>query len=254
MFRISLHKDNGDVLVLIKSTLGCGKLNTDRDRLVFTISELNAIETRLIPLFEQFRLNTTKYIEYWGFKVAFFMFKNRKTNELNKQDLYLNIFEVKNSIIEGKKHPLPQGHTITTTGNYLLGLYEGNGSFYLNKDDMTPHISFITTTPNKAFLHVIEQVLISLSNRYCYTLGSSTKFVNISDKKGNNKPISILEIFEVEYLCNVLIPYFDSLEFRTKKYHDYKRFRIIAFSILEGLHLTKKGKRFIIEMAKTMCN
>ncbi|KAF2135077.1 uncharacterized protein K452DRAFT_196441, partial [Aplosporella prunicola CBS 121167] len=51
------------------------------DTLVFTISQLSAIETILIPLFEQFPLNTTKYLDFLDFKKAFFMFKNRKTSE-----------------------------------------------------------------------------------------------------------------------------------------------------------------------------
>ena len=60
MFRVYLHKDDRKALEFIKSTLGCGRLNTERNVLVFTISELSAIETILIPLFEQFPLNTTK--------------------------------------------------------------------------------------------------------------------------------------------------------------------------------------------------
>ena len=57
MFRIALHKDDKKVLELIKSILGCGRLNIERDTIVFTISQLSAIETILIPLFEQFSLN-----------------------------------------------------------------------------------------------------------------------------------------------------------------------------------------------------
>ena len=34
-----------------KSTLGCGRLNTERDVLIFSISQLNDIETVLIPIF-----------------------------------------------------------------------------------------------------------------------------------------------------------------------------------------------------------
>lgn len=51
MFRISLHKDDRNVLEYIKSSWGCARLNAERDTLVFTISQLSAIETILIPLF-----------------------------------------------------------------------------------------------------------------------------------------------------------------------------------------------------------
>ena len=51
MFRISLHKDDVKVLEYKKSILGCGRLNSERDTLIFTISQLSAIEIILIPLF-----------------------------------------------------------------------------------------------------------------------------------------------------------------------------------------------------------
>lgn len=54
MFRIALHLDDRKVLEHIKETLKCGRLNTERNTLVFSISRLSDIETILIPLFEQF--------------------------------------------------------------------------------------------------------------------------------------------------------------------------------------------------------
>jgi hypothetical protein len=257
VFKISLHKDDRNVLEYIKSTLGCGRLNSERNTLVYTISQLSAIETILIPLFEQFSLNTTKYLDYLALKKAFFMFKNRKSNEFNKQDLYLEIIKLKDSMNDNRvNYYLPVDHRIRITGNYLVGLLEGDGSFYLNKHDMTPRVSLVTTTPNKVVLEKIRQYLLNQLDEYSYILGSSTKLINIYDKKlkGNNKPISILEISQIDYLCNILIPYFDSLQFRTKKYKDYLDFRTIAFLILDGKHLTEKGKQLIIKLGDNMNN
>ena len=79
IFRIYLHRDDRKTLEYIKDTLGCGRLNTEREVLVFTISQLSDIESVLIPLFEKFPLNTTKYLDYLDFKKAFFMFRNRKS-------------------------------------------------------------------------------------------------------------------------------------------------------------------------------
>lgn len=101
-------------------------------------------------MFEQFPLNTTKHLDYLAFKKAFFMFLNRKTSELNKQDLYSDIIQLKDSMNDKRVfYDLPVGHRIRITGNYLVGLLEGDGSFYLNKHDMTVRVSFVTTTPNK---------------------------------------------------------------------------------------------------------
>jgi hypothetical protein len=143
VFRITLHIDDRNVLEHIKTTLGCGRLNTERDILVFTISQLSDIKNILIPLFEQFPLNSTKHLDYLAFKKAFFMFLNRKNSELNKQDLYSEILELKDSMnVKRVSYVLPSGHNIRITGNYLVGLLEGDGSFYFNKQDMSNHSLF----------------------------------------------------------------------------------------------------------------
>ena len=95
VFRISLHLDDRKALEYIKDTLGVGRLNTERNTLVYTISQLSHIETVLFPIFEKFSLNTTKYLDYLNFKKAFFMFKNRKSSILTLQDLYSEIIILK---------------------------------------------------------------------------------------------------------------------------------------------------------------
>jgi len=71
------------------------------------------------------------------------MFLNRKTSELNKTDLYSKILELKNSMnVNRVSYVLPAGHNIRITGNYLVGLLEGDGSFYFNKQGMSNHSLF----------------------------------------------------------------------------------------------------------------
>ncbi len=101
----------------------------------------------MIPLFEQFALNSTKLLDYLAFKKAFFMFLNRKSCELNKPDLYKKILELKDSMNAKRvSYVLPLGHEIRITGNYLVGLLEGDGSFYFNKQDPTVRVTLVTTT------------------------------------------------------------------------------------------------------------
>lgn len=138
VFRIYLHRDDKKVLEYIKNTLRCGRLNAERDVLVFSISQLNDIETILIPLFDKFTLNTTKYLDYLYFKKAFFIFRNRKSNGLGLQEINLKILKLKEGMNSKRvDFVLPRDHSILITGNYLIGLLEGDGSFYLNKQDMT---------------------------------------------------------------------------------------------------------------------
>ena len=257
VFRIALHKDDLKVLEYIKETLGCGRINSERDTCIFTVSQLKDLETILIPLFEKFTLNTTKYLDYSDFKKAFFIFKNRKNSHLTPQESILSIMELKEGMNSKRViFDLPKRHNITITGNYLVGLLEGDGSFFLNKQDMTVRISLVTTTINRLVLEKIREFLLSLLDEHSFLLGSTTKLINIMDKKVKleRRPVSILEISQIDFICNVMIPYLDSLEFRTKKFYDYLDLKKIAILILEGKHLTEKGKELIIKLGDTMNN
>jgi hypothetical protein len=229
----------------------------ERDVLVFTISQLKDIETVLIPIFDKFTLNTTKYLDYLDFKKAFFMFKNRKISELTLQELYLNIIKLKEGMNSKRVNfVLPENHNIVITGNYLVGLLEGDGSFYLNKHDISIHFSLVTTTVNRLLLEKIREFLLNLLDEPSYMLGSTTKLVNISNKtnKKDQRPVSILDISQIDFICNVFVPYLNGIEFKTKKFKDYLDFRTIALLILEGKYLTEKGKELIIKLGDSMNN
>lgn len=219
VFIITLHKDEKKILEYIKNTLNCGRLNTERDVLIYTISKLSDIERILIPIFDKFPLNTVKYLDYLDFKAALFMFNNRikSVSEKNKLiNIIINIIE--NMNYKRKKFNLPKDHTIRITGNYLIDYLEGDGTFYLNKYDMTVYVGLVTLTVNRQVLEKIREYLLNLLNEHSYILGNSTKLINITYKKSNNnnKPVSILDITQIDYICNILIPYFNNLEFRTK--------------------------------------
>ena len=121
---------------------------------------------------------------------------------------------------------------------------------------MTVRVSLVSISINRLVLDKIREFLLNLLDEYSYMLGSTTKLISISEKKTKShyKPVSILEISQIDFICNILIPYFDSIKFRTKKLKDYQDFRTIAFLILEGKHLTEKGKELIIKLGDTMNN
>jgi len=102
----------------------------------------------------------------------------------------------------------------------------------------------------------IREFILSLLDEHSYILGSTTKLINISDKKVKSefRPISILEIYQIDFIHNILIPYLDSVKFRTKKFKDYSDFKTIAFLLLQGKHLTEKGKELIIKLGDCMNN
>lgn len=59
------------------------------------------------------------------------------------------------------------------------------------------------------------------------------------------KPFSIIQINQIDYVFNILIPMFDNLKFKSKKYKDYLDFKLLTTLIYEGKHLIPEGKDLI---------
>ncbi len=116
------------------------------------------------------------------------------------------------------------------------------------------HFSLVTTTINKNFLLKIREFILNLLDEHSYLLGSTTKLINILDKKSNKGPraVSLLDITQIDFVYNILIPYLESLEFRAKKYKDFLDFKTLAMLIFQGKHLTDNGKELMIKLSNTM--
>jgi len=256
IFRISLHKDDLKTLELIQNKLNCGNIRLDRNTYVFKVSSLKDIETIIIPLFQKYPLMTKKHLDYLDFKKAFLVYKERQESRESNNEHRAKIIKLKNGMNDKRiNFTLPENH-ILITANYLLGYIEGDGSFYFNKRYNTVCISLITLTTDRVLLEKIKEFLLNQLDENSLILALNTKLINVNNKnvKNNRKPITVLEIGQIDYICNYLIPFFDSLEFKTKKYLDYLDFRRIAFLILNGKHLSKKGRNLIIRLADTMNN
>jgi LAGLIDADG endonuclease len=256
IFRIALHIDDIKVLKKVQDKLNCGKIIRDRNTYIYLVSSLIDIETVIIPLFNKWPLMTKKYLDFLDFKKSFYIFKKRQKDKQNTQTYNLQILKLKNSMNDKRVNFIINENHIKITANYLLGYIEGDGSFYYNKTDNTVRISLITLKKDRIILEKIKEFLLSNLDQNSLFLAKNIKLIFIYDKSEikNRKPISMLEISQIDYICNCLIPFFDELNFRTKKYLDFLDFRRIAYLLLDGKHLSKNGKVLIEKLADTMNN
>ena len=93
-FRIGLHKDDLNALNYIKNKLGMGSIYASKDSQIFTISKKDDI-SKLISIFDNYTLNTSKYLDFLAFKKAFILYTNRE-NLTDK--LIAQILELKNGM------------------------------------------------------------------------------------------------------------------------------------------------------------
>src|SRR5689334_3263634 len=76
MFIIELHKDDVEVLNKICKTLGIGNVNINGNSAKFIVNKFEEIINVIVPIFKEFPLQTTKYLDFTCFLQAI-MIKNK---------------------------------------------------------------------------------------------------------------------------------------------------------------------------------
>lgn len=257
-FTIGLHIDDKSLLEYIKIELGCGRIEINKENTVayFIVADTNEINSVLIPIFENFPLNTTKYLDYLSFKEALLINSIHTSNLEIRSNNIKKILELKNNMNKNRtKLNLPLNH-IKITPFWLLGLIEGEGSFHLRRSSLTPAFSLTLTQSQKPVIEEIISFLISNLDHYSSIKATNTKLFNLSIEKsrGGAKPQVKLSIFQLDYLFNIFIPFLDSLNFQSKKALDFQDFKYITTLIYQGKHLIPEIKSFILQLSNTMNN
>lgn len=121
-FQIGLHIANLNTLKLIQKELKCGNISISKNRCNYYISDFYFIKNRIIPLFDYFHLNSTKYSQFIMFKnVAGLIYnKSHLTNEGLSKLIHLKNMTYSN---------IYTFESFNITDNWLLGFIEGDATF-----------------------------------------------------------------------------------------------------------------------------
>ena len=212
MFKITLHKDDEKVLRIIKDRLRIGGVRIYKDECIFTITKQKEIAI-LISIFDKFNLNTSKYLDYLDFKRAFFIYFNRDLN-LNLESIKDHILGLKNNMNTNRiLFERPENSKIIITKSWLLGFIEGDGSFFLRRDNLTPIFSIENTAVQLPVMLKIKEFLeaslgfdtfslYKVKNTYTIAIAS------IKARTINSKSTISITIQNINVLNNYFIPFF----------------------------------------------
>lgn len=134
----------------------------------------------------------------------------------------------------------PSLENIQITPHWLLGLTEGDGSFYVTGQE-APQFSINLNNKEEYLLRAIQG----------YFKGIGKVVVQGHDKKIRGYLVTKIDDFK-----NTIIPFYDNLlsNFRTKKVLDYNDWKMVIKIIQTGRHLVSEGKELIKLIAAGMNN
>lgn len=217
------------------------------------LRSVNAQWTYLIPLIDNFPLNTTKYLNYLSFKkVALTMQQGLHKSDLGK-DL---IKEIKNNMNSKRTdYNMPLTYRIKVNPSWLIGFIEGDGSFTL--EDIYPRMLISLNKRDVSTLEAIKNYLPSAPGNI-NLLGKDPKYKDmLKFKVGRLKDLlSIIEVLNqgswhtlnhYDYTHWVLI-----VMLHNNNYHKYPEIREIIKNVFSTMNNNKRSNTEGVEYKKIL--
>lgn len=286
MFKITLHQDDEAVLKYINDKLGIGGVRYYKKECIFNVTDKEGIAL-LISIFDKYNLNTTKHLDFLDFKEAFYIYWNSSgrrqaagacsAGEKNSNEGLLSstfhpdlmpglslrvkakILELKNKMNTNRtNYDRPLNSPIIITKNWLLGFIEGDGSFFIRRDTLTPIFAIEVTGVQIPVLVQIKEFIensLGFDKYSLFKLKNSSIIAVTTNKARNNSKSSVsITISNISVLNNYFIPLFKETEFLTKKGKDFQDFKTICKIIYKGAHRKEDIRSLILKLANTMNN
>lgn len=258
MFKIALHKDDEKVLRYINKSLGIGGVRFYKNECIFNVTDQKGIAL-LISIFDKYNLNTSKYLDYLDLKKAFLLYLNRNMN-LKADSIKLRILELKNNMNTNRLYyQRAENDKILITKSWLLGFIEGDGSFFLRRDNLIPTFAIENTGVELPVMIKIKEFLESSLGFNSYSLyklknSSTIAITTAKARNSNSKSTATLTIKNINVLNNFFIPLFSDVEFFTRKAKDFHDFKIICKLVYDGAHRKEEVRSLLLKLSNTMNN
>ena len=260
MFTIELHIDDLYTLEFIKDKFGFGNIRIFKDKCIFTVSDKQGV-SKLISIFDEFNLNTTKYFDYLNFKKAFLLYHERPSNTkvAKSKDLIQSLLDIKGNMNKSRKVVTSEDYEgkIHITKYWLLGFIEGDGSFFISRTDIEPVFSIeLSEEQYPVLLKVKEYLENNLGfDKYSIFKLKNSSAISINKKKPRlGKPTVIFIIKNIFILNNYFLPFLGNMAFISKKGKDFLSFKIICNAVYKGSHKIEEIRSLILGLTYNMNN
>lgn len=247
-FKILLHIDDIDTLHYIRDKLGIGSVKNYGYIAHYSVTKQKDIEI-ILKIFTDYPLISTKLLNFIEFKRAFELYTSCKNKT---EDLSLEMEKIKSKMNRGRTDfQLPERHHPLVTSSWLLGFVEGEGSFFIDRSSNQLVFTIGLHGFDSALLEAIKNFFSNLPE----ASSLSKDCVRIYQSKGTNKDKAVhLRIKNRDFLKFVIIPFFSSMAWHSKKFWDFQDW-VLLFKLKEKGHMyTDEGLRLIELICSQMNN
>jgi hypothetical protein len=245
-FAIQLHIDDLKMLHFIQSTLEIGKVYITGSAARFVVTNLKETP-KIINIFSRYPLNTTKFLNFQDYKKAFEIYTSSrlKTPEIidKVEKIRMGMNKFRRDFTQGPTH------SVHLTSYWLLGFVEGDGSFWI-RNNFTLSFNIAQSSKDLVLMEAIKDFFNNLGSTV-YANGQSLD--NAATLYHSNNMINLI-INRLDYITKVLIPFFDTLTWQSKKELDYQDWKTILKFRGLGLQYTEEGVRVIKNILSQMNN
>ena len=252
-FSIEVHIDDIEILHKIAYNLGIGKitLSTTNQSAVFSVNKFNDITSILIPIFQEFPLQTTKYLDFTCFleaslikldmkKAGLKITESRIAGFLKLKNLKQSMNSNRLSISEEEEENLNQKVSINKW--WLLGFVEGEGTF--GYKHLVPYFQIAQNKKNLFILKAIEIYMLEEINKSNDT--KNTKDIEFRYTLNKLTGVYSMTLEKVDVNFYFTLPFFEPLTFFSRKKLDYEYWVLMVIIHKLGYFYLPEGKRIAL--------
>lgn len=259
-FSIELHVDDIEVLHKIAQTLGVGlvRLVKGRDSAMFCVEKLDEIVRVIIPVFQEFPLQTTKFLDFTSFSEAVLIKWNSDTRGeggirpvkiVSRKDM-VKILTLKTSMNSGRltidnKQMVLLISNISINKWWLLGFVEGEGTF--GYKHLAPYFQIAQHKKNLFVLEAIEKYLLKLIEQYPKRAGYQE--FGIKYALNSRTGVYSMAVTKIDVLFSHILPFFESMSFFSRKALDYDYWVIVIIMHKYGYYYLREGKKLALQIS-----
>lgn len=258
-FKINLHIDDIEVLYVIKSKLGFGRVVKEINSCAFIVEDALNIG-KLCQIFNKYPLHTSKKLDFLSFCEAITI--KSKSKVLSEVDLD-KIISIKNSMNSKRTNftSVISKSQIIINPNWFIGFLEGEGTFGI-KTGSSLYFQVAQKNTSQECLNAITFFLVNLPNSAKSKILSDVSYenkislapvtINVTNSINQKTNVVSLVISSVDSLYYYLLPYLNESKFYSRKYIDFNLWKMALLLKIHGYYYTVEGKNLFLDISEIL--